>query len=132
MACRFFLIACSRQESGEQASESDLVSRAKAIHERVLTLDAHIDIEDSFFTPEMPDRIGYQKLARLPDMKSGGLDGAFFTAYVEQGPLTDKGYAAAHDLAIAKVNRIRHVAEWMRETLLLDVPHRLRSPSGKS
>jgi hypothetical protein len=54
-----------RQESGEQASESDLVSRAKAIHERVLALDGHIDIEVSFFTPEMPDRIGYQKLASL-------------------------------------------------------------------
>jgi membrane dipeptidase len=100
-----------RQESGEQAAESDLVSRAKAIHERVLALDAHIDIEVSFFTPEMPDRIGYQKLASLPAMKSGGLDGAFFTAYVEQGPLTDVGFAAVHDLAVEKIHRIHHVAE---------------------
>jgi hypothetical protein len=59
------LCACPRQESSEQAARSDLISRAKAIHERVLALDGHIDIEVSFFTPEMPDRIGYQKLASL-------------------------------------------------------------------
>jgi membrane dipeptidase len=105
------LCACPRQESSEQGAESDLVSRAKAIHDRVLALDAHIDIEVSFFTPEMLDRIGYQKLASLPAMKSGGLDGAFFTVYVEQGPLTEGGYAAAHDLAIEKIDRIHHVAE---------------------
>jgi membrane dipeptidase len=103
--------AFPQQESAEQAAQSDLVSQAKAIHDRVLALDAHIDIEVSFFTPEMPDRIGCQKLASLPAMKSGGLDGAFFTAYVEQGPLTDEGFAAAHDLAIEKIKRIHHVAE---------------------
>jgi len=107
----FVLGASTRQEISEQAAESDLVSRAKAIHDRVLALDAHIDIEVSFFTPEMPDRIGYQKLSSLPAMKSGGLDGAFFTVYVEQGPLTDEGYAEAYDLAIEKINRIHHVAE---------------------
>jgi len=107
----FVFGACPRQKSAEQAAQSGLVSRAKAIHERVLALDAHIDIEVSFFTPERPDRIGYQKLASLPAMKSGGLDGAFFTAYVEQGPLTDEGFATAHDLAVEKINRIHHVAE---------------------
>src|SRR4030042_5040089 len=59
----------------------------------------------------MPDRVGVQKLASLPAMKSGGLDGAFFTAYAEQGPLTDEGYADAHALAIEKIDRIHHVAE---------------------
>jgi len=107
----FVWSACPRQESSEYAAESDLISRARAIHDRVLALDAHIDIEVSFFTPEMPDRMGYQKLSSLTAMKVGGLDGAFFTAYVEQGPLTDEGYADAHELAIKKINRIHHVAE---------------------
>jgi membrane dipeptidase len=107
----FVWSACPRQESNKYAAESDLISRARAIHDRVLALDAHIDIEVSFFTPEMQERMGYQKLASLPAMKSGGLDGAFFTAYVEQGSLTDKGYADAHELAIEKINRIHHVAE---------------------
>jgi len=105
------LAAFPQQESAEQAAQSGLVSRARAIHDRVLALDAHIDIEVSFFTPERPDRIGYQKLASLPAMRSGGLDGAFFAVYVEQGPLTDEGYAAAYELAIEKIKRIRHVAE---------------------
>ena len=103
--------SCTKQKTEDQTSASDLASRAKAIHERVLTLDAHIDIEVSFFTPEMPDKMGYQKLASLPAVKSGGLDGAFFTAYVEQGPLTIEGYADAHNLALEKINRIHQVAE---------------------
>jgi membrane dipeptidase len=107
----FVFSACPRRENTGQAAGSDLAFRAKAIHDRVLALDAHIDIEVSFFTPEMPERIGHQKLASLASMKAGGLDGAFFTAYVEQGPLTDEGYAAAHELATEKINRIHYVAE---------------------
>ena len=103
--------ACSDREDGKSTSDSEFISKARNIHDRVLTLDAHIDIEVSFFTPENPDKMGYQKLASLPSMKSGGLDGAFFTAYVEQGPLDDKGFAAAHALALAKIDRIHHVAK---------------------
>ncbi|OGD12134.1 MAG: hypothetical protein A2Y86_02055 [Candidatus Aminicenantes bacterium RBG_13_62_12] len=103
--------ACKGPEKAEQPAASDLVARAKAIHDRVLALDAHIDIEVSFFTPEKPEKMGYQKLASLPAMRSGGLDGAFFTAYVEQGALAAEGYKAAHDLALEKIGRIHRVAE---------------------
>jgi len=109
----FFLvgIACQKPEKADEPAGSDLVARAKGIHDRVLALDAHIDIEVSFFTPEQPEKMGYQKLAGLAAMKSGGLDGAFFTAYVEQGALTAEAYRAAHDLALEKIDRIHRVAE---------------------
>jgi membrane dipeptidase len=103
--------ACTEKKQESLESETDLVSRARVIHDRVLALDAHIDIEVSFFTPENPDKMGYQKLASLPAMVSGGLDGAFFTAYVEQGPLDKMGYTEAHRLALAKIDRIHHVAK---------------------
>jgi membrane dipeptidase len=103
--------ACTDRTDENSGSESELISNARDIHSRVLTLDAHIDIEVSFFTPENPDKMGYQKLANLPAMKLGGLDGAFFTAYVEQGPLTEKGFAAAHGLALKKIDRIHYVAK---------------------
>jgi len=102
--------ACSDRGGDKSRSDSELISKARNIHERVLTLDAHIDIEVSFFTPENPDKMGYQKLASLPAMKSGGLNGAFFAAYVEQGPLTAKGFADAYGLALKKIDRIHHVA----------------------
>ncbi|MFC2165045.1 dipeptidase [Acidobacteriota bacterium] len=103
--------ACSDRRDEQSGSESELISKAREIHNRVLTLDAHIDIEVSLFTPENPDKMGYQKLASLPAMKSGGLDGAFFTAYVEQGPLTEKGFADAHELVLKKIDRIHYVAK---------------------
>ena len=36
-----------------QMTEQELISYAEKIHERVLTLDAHIDIEVTFFTESM-------------------------------------------------------------------------------
>ena len=89
----------------------DSQSSADAVHDRVLTLDAHIDIEVSFFTPEKADAIGHQKLASLEAMKSGGLDAAFFSVYVEQGPLTAEGFRDAHDSALEKIETIHRVAE---------------------
>jgi membrane dipeptidase len=44
-------------------------------------------------------------------MKSGGLDGAFFTVYIEQGPLTEEGFRNANDLALEKIETIHRVAE---------------------
>jgi membrane dipeptidase len=112
MSSRFLIltlvvfISCSGQRDQDVPQAS-----AESIHERVMTLDAHIDIEVSFFTPEKPDTMGYQKLAGLADMKSGGLDGAFFTVYIEQGPLTEEGFYDAHELALEKIETIHRVAE---------------------
>ncbi|MBN1221598.1 MAG: dipeptidase [Candidatus Aminicenantes bacterium] len=106
----FVCAACVDRHNDDHAQDSDIVSRAKAIHDRVLTLDAHIDIEVTFFTPDSPEKMGHKKLASLSSMKSGGLDGAFFAAYVEQGPLTEKGYDEAHKLALEKIDTIHRVA----------------------
>jgi membrane dipeptidase len=111
LASLFVLCVCTSRENKEETGAPDLATKAEAIHDRVFALDAHIDIEVSFFTPEVPEKMGYQKLAGLLAMKSGGLDGAFFIAYVEQGPLTDKGYAEAYNLAMEKIERIHRVAE---------------------
>ncbi|HYZ48654.1 MAG TPA: dipeptidase [Sphingomonas sp.] len=72
----------------------------RALHERLLVLDTHLD------TPVNLGRPGWSFAERhrfvddisqldLPRMKEGGLDGGFFVIYTEQGPLTPEGYAAA-------------------------------------
>jgi membrane dipeptidase len=104
-------LSCSGTRDESTSQESETKSSAELIHDRVLTLDAHIDIEVSFFTPEKPDAMGHQKLASLEAMKSGGLDSAFFSVYVEQGPLTEDGFRDAHDLALEKIETIHRVAE---------------------
>jgi len=75
------------------------------LHERLLTLDTHLD------TPMHFPRAGWSFGERhtlaedlvqvdLPRMESGALDGGFFVIYTEQGPLTDEGYE--HALAFAR------------------------------
>ena len=87
-------------------SELELNKHAKSIHHDILTLDAHIDIEVTFFTPEKIGEIVYEKLASLKKMDEGCLDGAFFAAWVLQGPLTDEGYREAYNTVVKKIEQI--------------------------
>lgn len=77
----------------------------QGLHERLLTLDAHLD------TPIHFARDGWSFAERhefgtdvaqldLGRMAGGALDGGFFVIYTEQGPLTEAGYAEA--LAFAR------------------------------
>lgn len=88
-----------------------LVERAKAIHERVITLDTHCDFNVKNFT----DSINYtQDLASqvtLPKMKSGGLDVAWLIVYTGQEELNDKGFKKAHETAMGKFNAIHKLVE---------------------
>ncbi len=87
-------------------SELEINEYAKSIHDDIMTLDAHLDIEVTFFTPEKEGKTGYEKFASLKKMEEGSLDGAFFAAYVPQGPLTDKGYREAYNTVANKIEQI--------------------------
>ena len=87
-------------------SELELNKHAKSIHHNIMTLDAHIDIEVTFFTPEKIGETVYEKFASLKKMDEGSLDGAFFAAYVQQGPLTDEGYRKAYNTVVKKIEQI--------------------------
>jgi membrane dipeptidase len=91
----------------QQAGADDaLVKRARAIHDKVITLDTHVDISAANFvryTEELASQVS------IPKMKTGGLDAAFFIVYVGQGPLTQEGYDNAY----------RRATEWF------DAIHRL-------
>jgi membrane dipeptidase len=91
------------------------VSKADlAAHEKMLTLDTHLD------TPEHFDRPGWSMLdshgvsvdgsqVDLPRMKSGGLDGGFYVIYTGQGDLTAEGYRYARDFALKRAVDIREM-----------------------
>ena len=101
--------AAEAPDGGE--SEAELVERARAIHDRVITLDTHVDINASNFTV---DRNYTQDLATqvtLPKMEEGGLDAAFFIVYVGQGLLTPEGYEDAHAAALEKFDAIHRLTE---------------------
>lgn len=92
------------------ASEADLVAAARDIHRRVITMDTHVDINAANFTagaPNYTQRIGTQ--VNLPKMEEGGLDAAFFSIYVGQGPQTPAGYAAALATQLEKFDAVHRL-----------------------
>ncbi|MCB2111923.1 MAG: dipeptidase [Parvularculaceae bacterium] len=81
-------------------------AKARAIHEKVVTLDTHVDIADDFATYGT-DPGGFTKSqVDLPKMRAGGLDAAFFIVYTGHGPLTDEGYKKGYAEAAAKLEAI--------------------------
>lgn len=92
-------------------SNDELLAQARAIHQRVITLDTHCDINVTNFT----DSINYtQELntqVTLPKMKAGGLDVAWFIVYTGQDSLNASGYMRAYDNAISKFEAIHKLCE---------------------
>jgi membrane dipeptidase len=80
----------------------------------LLTLDTHLDTPAVFERPgwDIMDRhdakLGFSQVD-YPRMVEGGLKGGFFAIFIEQGPLTPEGYAAARDAAVLRAIRIREM-----------------------
>ncbi|MBA3270803.1 MAG: membrane dipeptidase [Acidobacteria bacterium] len=104
-------MAASPALHSQNAPDAELVKRARAIHERVITLDTHADINPDNFTRERNYTQDLPTQVNLPKMVAGGLDVAFFIVYVGQGDLTPAGYDAAYKQAIAKFDAIHHLAK---------------------
>lgn len=85
------------------------VARARAIHERVLSLDTHVDIPFNYATDEVDPGMRGRAKVDLPKMREGGLDAAFFIVYVGQGPRTAEGNANAKAQAMTKFDAIRRM-----------------------
>jgi membrane dipeptidase len=83
--------------AGPQTPDAALVAKAKAIHERVITLDTHVDIDPrNFIAGPRGYTSALDTQVNLPKMAKGGLDAAFFVVYVGQGPMTREGYDKAY------------------------------------
>jgi membrane dipeptidase len=111
---RFLLTCLAAAVPAMLAAQSDdaaLVARARAIHERVLTVDTHDDIEPEQFTGDCNYTQRLVTQVNLPKMREGGLDVAFFVVHVPQGPLTPAGYADAYRQAVAKFDAVHRLTE---------------------
>ena len=95
-----------------QGDDPALVARARAIHDRVLTLDTHVDINPANFTAERNYTQRLTNQVNLPKMEEGGLDAVFFIVYVGQDTaLNAAGYARAHAAALEKFAAIHRLTE---------------------
>lgn len=93
------------------AADEDVETVARGVHERVITLDTHDDINTDNFTAERNYTMDLPTQLTLPKMEAGGLDVAWLVVYTGQGPLTDEGYAAAYANAIDKFEAIHRLVE---------------------
>lgn len=95
--------------SGQQApADAALVAKAKAIHERVLTVDTHVDIGGSDYATPKLDPGGPTNLkCDLPKMKAGGLDGVFLAVFTGQRQeYTPEAYKRVLDAALGDFDAI--------------------------
>ena len=98
--------------SSQAASEDDLVTRARAIHDNVMALDTHVDIPLNFATSEH-DPANAEAQVTLDAMHSGGLDAAFFIVYVGQQERTEENYRKARADAVTKFDAIHRMTQYM-------------------
>ena len=105
------LAALPAASMAQGVADAALVQKARAIHDRVITLDTHADINPDNFTRQKNYTQRLDTQVNLPKMVEGGLDAAFFIVYVGQGPLTSEGYASAYKQAVAKFDAIHHLTK---------------------
>ena len=106
------------QATSQASQERDLVARARAIHERVITLDTHNDIAPSNFTRDCNYTMRLTTQINLPKMKEGGLDVSFMIVYVGQSnapqvpdAFLPSGYDRAYKAAIEKFDAINRLTK---------------------
>lgn len=104
----FMLIwACAPDSS----VDPELVAKAEKIHNSVITLDTHVDINTGNFTQEKNYTMNLDTQVDLPKMEAGGLDVAFLIVYTGQGELDQEGFDAAYENAVSKFDAIHRLTE---------------------
>ena len=104
-------IAC---DDLEHRADDSLENRARRIHNRVLTLDTHVDIPAEFASESVDPGIRGTYKVDLPKMREGGLDGAFFIVYVRQTKeRNQEAYDRAKADAMVKFNAIHRMTQVM-------------------
>lgn len=104
LAGLFLVFACN------PASET-LEEKARRIHQSVITIDTHDDINVANFTESINYTQRLSTQVNLPKMDEGQLDVAWLIVYTGQGELTPEGYAAGAENAMAKFDAIERLVE---------------------
>ena len=108
--------------SGEELS---LRERAKTLHDRILTLDAHADIE---IPGEPSSYVGADGLSKVSPkkMREGSLNAVVMSVAVGPKPRTPEGYAEARRIADRELNAVKAlVAETASQSVLATNSHQL-------
>ena len=105
------LIGMTGAVRAQPAADSALDARARAIHDRVLVLDAHVDVPLFYGVGHWDPGVDGDTQVDLPKMERGGVDAAVFSVAVLTGPRTPEGGAEGRRQAETLLRTIRGVAE---------------------
>jgi microsomal dipeptidase-like Zn-dependent dipeptidase len=108
-----WLAVPSAAAPADQQADPALVAKARAIHDRVITLDTHADINANNFELSRNYTLDLGTQVNLPRMEAGGLDVAFFIVYVGQSSAPDAfepaGFDRAYQQAYAKFEAVHRL-----------------------
>ncbi len=111
----FFLVSAlilfSSLRAQNSNSDIDLRKKAKAIHEAVITIDTHVDIDVENFETDQNYNENLDTQVNLPKMETGGLDVSWLIVYTGQGELSEEGYEAAMQNAMSKFEAIHRLTK---------------------
>jgi len=110
-ASLLLIVSCKTEIKNDDTMYAELLAKAKGIHERVMTLDTHNDINVNNFTHDKNYTQDLGNQVNLPKMIKGGLDVSWFIVYTGQGELTDEGYDKAYKNAISKFDAIHKLTK---------------------
>lgn len=102
------LVACKEQK--KEMAES-VLEKAQRIHEKVITIDTHNDINVGNFTDSINYTQNLDTQVNLPKMTEGGLDVSWLIVYTGQDSLNPEGYEKAAKNAMDKFEAIHRLCE---------------------
>ena len=108
LLCLLTLFSCA--EKSKEIKESSL-EKAERIHEEVITIDTHNDINVKNFTDSVNYTQRLETQVNLPKMEEGGLDVTWLIVYTGQDTLTAEGYEKAEQNAMEKFEAIHKLCE---------------------
>jgi membrane dipeptidase/D-alanyl-D-alanine dipeptidase len=91
--------------------ETALLEKAKLIHNQVITIDTHCDIDVNNFQKNRNYTQLLSSQVNLPKMISGGLDVAWFIVFTGQENLDEAGYKKAYQNAMQKFEAIQRLTK---------------------
>lgn len=112
-----FLLFFFEAGCGPKLSEESFTATARAIHDRVLTVDTHCDTASRLPGGRWDIGVRHKPGQRasgkidLPRMAEGGLDAEFFAVFVGQGESTEQGYTRAKESALKTLEAVHAMCD---------------------
>ncbi len=104
-----YLLVLLAAFTAQAQTEEQLEEKARKIHETVITIDTHNDINVNNFTAETNYTQRLDTQVNLPKMEEGGVDVTWLIVYTGQDELSPAGYKKAYETAMAKFEAIHRL-----------------------